>query len=76
MFSGIVYVVSKSAASSWKFGPIVVVAINIVILRNGIYRSVSECDATIGTPIVTKAAAVTSIVIWIGVEFGGRFLSH
>lgn len=76
MFTGIVYVVSKSAASPWKFGLIVVAAINIVIFHKGVYRTVSEWDARVGAPIAAKVAAVISMVCWIGVIFAGRFLSY
>jgi hypothetical protein len=76
MFSAIVYVVSKSAAAPSKFGTIVVAAINLVLFHKGIYRTVGERDAGVGAPMVAKVAAVISIVSWIGVNFGGRFLSH
>jgi hypothetical protein len=60
MFSGIVYVVPKSAAAPWTFGLIVVAAIYIVLFYKEIYRTVGEWEAGVGAPIVAKVAAVIS----------------
>lgn len=76
MFTGIVYVVSRGDAAPWKFGLILLAAVNIAIFHKGIYRSVNSWDIDAGTPLAAKVAALVSMACWTGVIFGGRFLSY
>lgn len=76
MFTGIVYVVSRSAAAPWKFGLILLAAINILIFHKGVYCSVGAWDSNSKTPRMAKVAALVSMICWTGVIFGGRFLSY
>lgn len=76
MFTGIVYVISRSAAAPWKFGLILLAAINILIFHKVVYRSVGAWDSNSKTPVAAKVSAAISMVCWTGVIFGGRFLSY
>jgi hypothetical protein len=76
MFTGLVYVISKSAAAPWKLGLIAVAALNIVVFHKGTYRSVERWDGDQPTPIRAKFAASISMLSWTAVIFGGRFLSY
>ncbi|KVK54045.1 hypothetical protein BCY90_18450 [Agrobacterium deltaense] len=76
MFTGLVYIISKSAAAPWKFGLIALAAVNILVFHKGVYRKVEWWDIDAVTPFGAKVAALISMLSWTGVIFGGRFLSY
>jgi hypothetical protein len=76
MFSGIAVSVVTSAAGPWKFGLILLACLNVLIFHCGIYRSVSQWNVDVATPLLAKLAALASIFSWIGVVFAGRFLAY
>lgn len=69
-------VVSNTGAAPWKFGLLILAGLNVPIFHYGVYRRVDEWAEAAVTPIVARAAAVVSMVAWIGVILAGRLLAY
>jgi hypothetical protein len=50
--------------------------LNALLFHRGIYRSVDGWDANTRVPLVARAAAVASLVLWAGVIAAGRLLAY
>lgn len=69
-------VVANTGAAPWKFGLLILAGLNVPIFHYGIYRRVDEWAEAAVTPIAARAAAIVSMVAWIGVIIGGRLLAY
>lgn len=76
MFAAIARQVGLSAAAPWKFGLILLAAINIAVFHFGIYRSVHDWDRYQKPPHAARAAGAVSAFSWIGVLIAGRYLAY
>jgi hypothetical protein len=69
-------VVANTGAAPWKFGLLILAGLNVPIFHYGVYRRVDEWTDAAATPIAARAAAVVSMLAWIGVIFAGRLLAY
>lgn len=67
--------VANTGAAPWKFGLLILAGFNVPIFHYGVYRRVDEWTDAAVTPIAARAAAIVSMVAWIGVILGGRLLA-
>lgn len=76
MFAGIARQAGLSAAAPWKFGLILMAAVNIAVFHRGIYRSVSAWDRAAIPPPAARVAGALSALGWTGVLIAGRYLAY
>ncbi|MDQ0319034.1 hypothetical protein QO002_001172 [Pararhizobium capsulatum DSM 1112] len=69
-------VVANTGAAPWKLGLLILAGLNVPIFHYGVYRQVDEWAEAAVTPIAARAAAVVSMVAWIGVILSGRLLAY
>jgi hypothetical protein len=69
-------VVANTGAAPWKFGLLILAGLNVPIFHYGVYRRVDEWTDSAVTPIAARAAAVVSMVAWMGVILAGRLLAY
>lgn len=69
-------VVGNTGAAPWKFGLLILAGLNVPLFHYGVYRRVDEWAEAAVTPIAARAAAVVSMVAWIGVIIAGRLLAY
>jgi hypothetical protein len=69
-------VVANTGAAPWKFGLLILAGLNVPIFHDGVYRRVDEWTDSAVTPIAARAAAVVSMVAWMGVMLAGRLLAY
>jgi hypothetical protein len=69
-------VVANTGAAPWKFGLLILAGLNVPIFHYGVFRRVDEWTDSAVTPIAAHAAAVVSMVAWMGVMLAGRLLAY
>jgi len=50
--------------------------LNALLFHRGVYRSVNGWDTNTRVPLIARAAAVASLLLWIGVISAGRLLAY
>lgn len=55
---------------------IVLAVLNAGLFHRGVFRTVRDWDAQTSTPLRAKAAALVSLVLWVGVITCGRLLAY
>jgi hypothetical protein len=68
--------IAANPAFRLKLGLIVLAAINASIFQGGIYRSVRGWNQGKTAPIAARAAAILSLILWLGVIICGRLIAY
>lgn len=55
---------------------ILLAVLNAGLFHRGVFRTVRDWDAQASTPVPAKAAAIVSLVLWVGVITCGRLLAY
>jgi hypothetical protein len=74
--AGIARQAGLSAAAPWKFGLILLAAVNIAAFHFGIYRSVQRWDRDRTPPLAARVAGGVSVLSWTGILIAGRYLAY
>jgi hypothetical protein len=55
---------------------LVLVGVHALVFRNTVYRNTEALDRAPQIPGVAKAAAITSLILWIGIASAGRWIAY
>lgn len=59
----------------WKMGILALAGLNMVVFHLGSFRRISEWDTRLPPPRPARFAGISSMVLWVGVVFLGRWIA-
>lgn len=71
--NGTTYV--QNTAFLCKMGLLMLAGLNMAIFHLGVFRRIAEWDVTLPPPTKARFAGLSSIVLWAGVVFMGRWIA-
>ncbi|MBD9461098.1 hypothetical protein IB241_25750 [Pseudomonas sp. PDM05] len=71
--NGTTYV--QNTAFLWKMGLLVLAGLNMAVFHLGAFRRIGEWDTTLPPPSQARVAGASSLALWAGVIFLGRWIA-
>lgn len=59
----------------WKMGMLALAGLNMAVFHLGAFRRISEWDTALPPPNAARFAGVSSMALWVGVVFLGRWIA-
>jgi hypothetical protein len=76
LFSADATAIAGNPAFRWKLALIAVAGVNALRFHLGPFRTASDWDRGVPTPVPAKIAAAVSLIAWVGAVTAGRLIAY
>ena len=76
LFSADATAIAGNPAFRWKLALIAVAGVNALRFHLGPFRTASDWDRGVPTPVPAKIAAAVSLIVWVGAVTAGRLIAY